>query len=61
MKETLVMEAFMQGYGREKLEDRLIVHADQAHNIQAVIFRGLLKQHKATHSNVVKVILMTMR
>ena len=45
MKETLVMEAFMQGYGREKAEDGLIVHTDGGN------FRGLLKQHKAIHSN----------
>lgn len=51
MKDTLVTEAFMQGYGRELPEDGLIVHTDQGSQYTSGNFRRLLKQHKAIHSN----------
>jgi putative transposase len=51
MKDTLVMEAFVQGYAREVPEDGLIVHTDQGSQYTSSNFRRLLKQHKAIHSN----------
>lgn len=51
MKDTLVMETFMQGYGRELPKDGLIVHTDQGSQFTSGNFRRLLKQHKAIHSN----------
>lgn len=51
MKETLVMEAFLQAIGRERPDPGLIVHTDQGSQYTSSNFRSLLKQHGATQSN----------
>lgn len=51
MKESLVIQAFLQAYGREKPEEGLIVHTDQGSQYTGGNFRSVLKAYGATHSN----------
>jgi putative transposase len=51
IKEELVIQAFLQAYGREKPEDGLIVHTDQGSQYTGESFRSVLKAHGAIHSN----------
>jgi len=45
MKDTLVMDAFMQAYGREHPEKGLIVHTDQVSQFTSGNFQALLRTH----------------
>ena len=51
MKDTLVMDAFMQAYGKEHPESGLIVHTDQGSQFTGGKFRMLLVKYGAIHSN----------
>jgi len=51
MKENLVIQAFLQAYGREKPNEGLIVHTDQGSQYTGGSFRSILKAYGATHSN----------
>ena len=44
MKDTLVMDSFMQAFGRERPDAGLIVHTDQGSQYTSGNFRALLKQ-----------------
>lgn len=50
MKDTLVMDAFMQAYGKEHPEKGLIVHTDQGSQFTGANFQMLLRQHGAVSS-----------
>ncbi|WML34397.1 IS3 family transposase [Clostridium sp. OS1-26] len=50
MKETLVMGAFMQAYGKEHPKNDLIVHTDQGSQFTGGRFQALLKKYGAVHS-----------
>lgn len=50
MKETLVMDAFIQAYGREHPEEGLIVHTDQGSQFTGGNFQTLLRTHDAVSS-----------
>lgn len=50
MKDTLVMDAFMQAYGKEQPQNGLIVHTDQGSQFTGGGFQALLKKHSAVHS-----------
>ena len=45
MKDTLVMNAFMQAYGRERPKEGLIVHTDQGSHFTSSKFQTLLRTH----------------
>jgi putative transposase len=51
MKESLVIQAFLQAYGREKPKGGLIVHTDQGSQYTGEKFRSVLKTYGAMHSN----------
>jgi len=51
MKESLVIQAFLQAYGREKPTAGLIVHTDQGSQYTGANFRAVLNAYGATHSN----------
>lgn len=51
MKDSLVLEAFKQAWGREQPEPDLIVHTDQGSQFTGSNFRLLLHKHKAVPSN----------
>lgn len=51
IKEDLVIQAFLQAYGREKPKEGLIVHTDQGSQYTGRNFRSVLKTHGAVHSN----------
>ncbi len=51
MKDTLVMDAFLQAYGKERPIPGLIVHTDQGSQFTGGRFRALLAQYGAIHSN----------
>ncbi len=50
MKDTLVIDAFLQAYGKERPENGLIVHTDQGSQFTGGRFEALLKNYCATHS-----------
>jgi putative transposase len=50
MKDTLVMDAFMQAYGREHPKEGLIVHTDQGSQFTSSNFQALLRTHGAVSS-----------
>jgi putative transposase len=50
MKDTFVMDAFMQAYGKEHPENRLIVHTDQGSQFTGGKFQALLKKYEVVHS-----------
>lgn len=50
MKDTLVMSAFMQAYGRERPKEGLIVHTDQGSQFTSGNFQTLLRAHGAISS-----------
>lgn len=50
MKDTLVMDAFMQAYGRERPKEGLIVHADQGSQFTSGNFQALLRTHRVVSS-----------
>jgi putative transposase len=50
MKDILVMDAFMQAYGKEHPESGLIVHTDQGTQFTGGKFQSLLKKYEAVHS-----------
>jgi len=51
MHDTLVMNAFLQAYGKERPAAGLVVHTDQGSQYTSGRFRALLAKHNATHSN----------
>ena len=51
MKESLVIQAFLQAYGREKPQAGLIVHTDQGSQYTGGGFRSILNTYGVTHSN----------
>jgi putative transposase len=51
MKEDLVIQAFLQAYGRQMPIEGLIVHTDQGSQYTGASFRSVLKAHGAIHSN----------
>lgn len=51
MKDTLVMDAFMQAYGKEKPSPGLIIHTDQGSQFTGGNFRMLLSNHGVVQSN----------
>ncbi|OZV11714.1 hypothetical protein CIW83_13780 [Tissierella sp. P1] len=51
MKDTLVIEAFLQAYGKERPKFGLIVHTDQGSQYTSGNFRTTLVKYGATHSN----------
>lgn len=51
MKEDLVIQAFLQAYGRERPKEGLIVHTDQGSQYTSANFRAVLKTHGSVHSN----------
>ena len=51
MKDTLVMDALMQAYGKEHPKPGLIVHTDQGSQFTGGNFRALLTKYGAVHSN----------
>lgn len=51
MRDTLVINAFMQAYGKERPAAGLIVHTDQGSQYTGGWFRALLAKHNAVHSN----------
>ncbi|WP_131701614.1 IS3 family transposase, partial [Gottschalkia purinilytica] len=50
MKDTLVMDAFMQAYRRERPKEGLIVHTDQGSQFTSGNFQTLLRTHGAVSS-----------
>lgn len=50
MKDTLVMNAFMQAYGRERPKEGLIVHTDQGSQFTSGNFQALLRTYRAVSS-----------
>lgn len=50
MKETLVIDAFMQAYGKERPKTGLIVHTDQGSQFTGSNFQALLRTHGAVSS-----------
>lgn len=50
MKDALVMDAFMQAYGRERPKEGLIVHTDQGSQFTSGNFQTLLRVHGAISS-----------
>lgn len=50
MKDTLVMDAFMQAFGREHPEEGLVVHTDQGSQFTSSNFQALLRSHGAVSS-----------
>lgn len=51
MKDTLVIEAFNQAYGKEHPHKGLIVHTDQGSQYTGGSFRMTLEEYRAIHSN----------
>ncbi|MTK13812.1 MAG: IS3 family transposase [Clostridiaceae bacterium] len=51
MKDDLVIEAFLQAYGKERPGAGLIVHTDQGSQYTGGKFRSILSKHGAKHSN----------
>lgn len=51
MKDTLVIEAFIQAYGKEHPPKGLIVHTDQGSQYTGGPFRMTLEKYGAIHSN----------
>jgi len=51
MKESLVIQAFLQAYGREQPKEGLIVHTDQGSQYTGGNFQSVLKAYGVTHSN----------
>ncbi|MBU5675135.1 IS3 family transposase [Alkaliphilus sp. MSJ-5] len=54
MKDSLVMNAFMQAYGREHPDKGLIVHTDQGSQFTSGNFQTLLRTHGAISSVIRK-------
>ena len=50
MKETLIIDAFMQAYGRERPQKGLIVHTNQGSQFTGGNFQALLRTHGAVSS-----------
>ena len=50
MKDTLVMDSFIQAYGKEHPKNGLIVHTDQGSQYTGGRFQALLKKQGAVHS-----------
>jgi putative transposase len=50
MKENLVMDVFMQTYGREHPDEGLIVHTDQGSQFTGGNFQTPLRTHGAVSS-----------
>lgn len=50
MRETLVIDAFMQAYGKERPKTGLIVHTDQGSQFTGSNFQALLHTHGAVSS-----------
>lgn len=50
MKDTLVMDGFMQSYGKKYPENGLIVHTDQGSQFTGGRFQALLKKQGVVHS-----------
>lgn len=51
MKDSLVVDAFIQAYGKEHPSTGLIVHTDQGSQFTGGNFRALLAKYGAIHSN----------
>lgn len=51
MKDTLVIDAFTQAYGKEHPSEGLIVHTDQGSQFTSGRFRALLSKYNSVHSN----------
>lgn len=51
MRESLVIQAFLQAYGRERPKEGLIIHTDQGSQYTGGSFRSVLKTYGAVHSN----------
>ena len=51
MKDTLVIDAFLQAYGKEHPNTGLIVHTDQGSQYTGGNFRTILIKYGAKHSN----------
>jgi putative transposase len=51
MKDTLVIDAFLQAYGKERPNAGLIVHTDQGSQYTGGNFRTILAKYGAKHSN----------
>lgn len=51
MKDSLVVDAFIQAYGKEHPPAGLIVHADQGSQFIGCNFRSILAKFGAIHSN----------
>jgi len=47
MRESLVIQAFFQAYGRERSKEGLIVHTDQGSQYTGESFRSVLKAYGA--------------
>lgn len=47
MRESLVIQAFLQAYGRERPKEGLIVHTDQGSQYTGESFRSVLKAYGA--------------
>ena len=50
MRETLVIDAFLQAFGREKPVEGLIIHTDQGSQFTGQKFQAVLQQHGAISS-----------
>lgn len=53
MNDTLVMDAFMQAYCRERPEEGLIVHTDQCSQFTSGNFQTQLRAHGAVSAGKV--------
>ena len=51
MKDTLVIDAFNQAYGKERPKKGLIVHTNQGSQFTSSRFRAVLSKNNAVHSN----------
>ncbi len=51
MKDTLVIDAFTQAYGKEHPLEGLIIHTDQGSQFTGGRFRALVSKYGAVHSN----------
>jgi len=51
LKEDLVMQGFLQAYGREKPKEGLIVHTDQGSQFTGKSFRSMLQKYGSVTSN----------
>lgn len=51
MRESLVIQAFLQAYGRERQKEGLIVQTDQGSRYTGRSFRAVLKTYSVMYSN----------